>query len=56
MERALSRLGLGLVTVAWLFLLWRATHVFRPDSVLLPTYNSDAAIPLLMADEARATP
>ena len=54
--RVLSRLGLGLVAIGWAFLLWRATDVFRPDSALLPRYDSDHAIPLLMADEPRATP
>ncbi len=54
--RVLSRLGLGLVTIGWVFLLWRATNVFRPDSALLPRYDSDHAIPLLMADEPRVTP
>ncbi len=54
--RVLSRLGLGLATIGWVFLLWRATGVFRPDSALLPIYNSDHAIPLLMADEPHVTP
>lgn len=54
--RLLSRLGLIVAAIAWAFLLWRATDVFRPDSALQPTYNSDLAIPLLMADEPRATP
>jgi hypothetical protein len=54
--RVLSRLGLGLVAIGWVFLLWRATDVFRPDSAFVPTYNSDVAIPLLMADEPQASP
>ena len=42
--------------VAWAFLLWRAIELFRPDSSLLPTYGSDDAIPLLMANEQSTTP
>jgi len=44
-----------LVTIAfaiWLVFLWRAVHVFAPDT-MLGTFSSDAAIPVLMADENR---
>jgi len=50
------RLRFGLITVGWAFLLWQAIELFRPDSSLLPTYSSDDAIPLLMANEPRMTP
>ncbi len=43
------------VTIAlaiWFVLLWRMAHVFAPDT-MLGTFSSDAAIPVLMANDDR---
>jgi len=42
--------------VAWVFLLWQGIRLVRPESTLLPLYDSDSAIPLLMTHDSCTTP
>ena len=52
----MSVFGLCVAGLAWVFLLWPAIRLFRPDSTLLRLYTSDCAIPLLMAHGPCDTP
>jgi hypothetical protein len=54
--RTLNVLGLCVAGLAWVFFLWRAIRLFRPDSTLLRIFTSDCAIPVLMAQGPCDTP
>jgi hypothetical protein len=57
---ASARLGRGLGTAlacaGWLLLLLHATRTFAPGGANVDTFNSDAALPVLMANGDRADP
>lgn len=42
-----------LVLLVWVFFLVRAISVFAPDSVYVQSFNSDSALPVLMANDSR---
>ena len=43
----------ALVVLVWAFFLVRAVYVFAPDSVYVQPFNSDSALPVLMANDER---
>lgn len=43
----------ALVVLVWGFFLVRAVNVFAPDSVYVQPFNSDSALPVLMANDER---
>lgn len=43
----------ALVLLVWGFFLFRAVSVFAPDSVYVQSFNSDSALPVLMANDER---
>jgi hypothetical protein len=43
----------ALVVLVWAFFLVRAIFVFAPDSVYVQSFNSDSALPVLMANDER---
>lgn len=50
------RLGTALACAVWLGLLLQATRAFAPGGANVDTFNSDAALPVLMANDGRVDP
>jgi hypothetical protein len=54
--RASRRLVALVALVAWAALAVHASHVFAPDSVYVQPFNSDSALPVMMANDAVIDP